>query len=273
MTAWRFQPRIVTCWDTLQDDGAALLSACIRVSPSIPATAAYRLFYCIREDGALNMYLFEHTPVEEDPLVYSGIHRNTRHALEAYVDLFNLVADGSGGYLEFLKHMGNRMNHRVKAAEHGALLSAFEEKTGMAGAGEKYTFSSKMKIFRRLSPSWEEEQNRTGWEPAWWDTPKQFIENDLYQAFRTCSTHSHPDLFTRLVTKADTVAVHEKAARTLLRQNLAYFRKGLYLIYMLSGHHEENGEREEILERMEISFDAIRPWAEGQAPVLMEELP
>ena len=67
------------------------------------ATPDYRLFYYIREDMDLMFYLFRRTDPQNDPMIYPGIERSTRHAMEAYVDLFNLFMGGQD-YLEYLKY-------------------------------------------------------------------------------------------------------------------------------------------------------------------------
>ena len=73
---------------------------------TILATKEYWLYYYIREDFVANFYALYNTDIDLDCFGFTVVQRNTRHAIEAYLDLVNLVADSE--YLTVLEYCANK---------------------------------------------------------------------------------------------------------------------------------------------------------------------
>ena len=60
---------------------------------TIVAAKEYWLYYYIKEDFVANFYALYNTDIDLDCFGFTVVQRNTRHAIEAYLDLVNLVED------------------------------------------------------------------------------------------------------------------------------------------------------------------------------------
>lgn len=77
------------------------------------STGEYRLFSIITENVRLDLnYLLSLNP-DFDILGFPALKRNVRISIEAYYDLFNLVADRT--YIEILKYQSQKINHVNRA--------------------------------------------------------------------------------------------------------------------------------------------------------------
>ena len=59
----------------------------------VVAQKEYWLYYYIKEDVTSNLYSLQGRDINLDIFGFSSIKRTTRHAIEAYLDMFNLCGD------------------------------------------------------------------------------------------------------------------------------------------------------------------------------------
>lgn len=78
----------------------------INQNPSILATNEYKLFFYIKEDFSANFFALYSTDIDMECLGFSVLQRNTRHAIEAFLDLLNLSHDPD--YLSVMEHCADR---------------------------------------------------------------------------------------------------------------------------------------------------------------------
>lgn len=264
----QFHPRILTCWDTLRSDIRKLVGDMIACrGQGLLATPDYRLFYYIREDMDLMFYLFCRTDPGNDPMIYPGIERSTRHAMEAYVDLFNLFMGGKE-YLRYLQYTESR-RHPERAGENPAMKEAeiFIKKHLEGRCRNPISFQAKMIFFRMYLGTWMRSPQEKGLSGDWWQADSHFAEEHLYGAFRRCSRYSHPDLFTPAFGPEENLQKHEDSARVLLTENMSYYQKSVYLFYRKFRGNTACFAVRDDLRAAEQSFQAIRPWMEGHAPI------
>ena len=81
-------------------------------SNKILSDVAYRLFYIIRENFQTNLNIFSNTIIDYDCFGFATVKRNTRNSIEAYCDLFNLVANND--YIEIMKKSSSLPYDRQK---------------------------------------------------------------------------------------------------------------------------------------------------------------
>lgn len=74
----------------------------IEKTPGLRSTKEYWLFYYIKDDFLSNFSSLYNADIDQDFLGFPLIRRNTRHAIEAFLDLYNLCMDQ--GYMEVLKY-------------------------------------------------------------------------------------------------------------------------------------------------------------------------
>lgn len=272
MDAMHFHPRILTCWETLRSDIRKLVGDMIVCRGNdFLATPDYRLFYYIREDMDLMFYLFRRTDPQNDPMIYLGIERSTRHAMEAYVDLFNLFMGGQD-YLEYLKYTESS-RHPERKTENAERQNgeAIINKYLKGRCRSPVSFQAKMIFFQLYLTLWNRSFREHEISGAWWVIDRNFMEDHLYGAFRRCSRYSHPDLFAPTFGPEENFQKHKESARILLTENMTYYQKAVYIFYRkFSGDAGRSG-MEADLYAAEQSFQSIRPWMEGCAPIFLQE--
>ena len=74
--------------------------------PGIREKEEYWLFYFIREDFSANLFSLCGMDIDTDFLGFPVIRKNTRHAIEAFLDLYNLCRDQE--YINVLKYCSNK---------------------------------------------------------------------------------------------------------------------------------------------------------------------
>lgn len=95
-----------------------------RNNPNLYSSVPYWLFYYIQNDFLTNMYSLENYDLDSDPFGFPTIRRNTRHAIEAFIDLVNLCHD-ENGYLPVLRFCDKKDD-----LPSGCKYEAYAEKTG-----------------------------------------------------------------------------------------------------------------------------------------------
>lgn len=101
---------------------------------TITATKEYWLYYYIKEDFVANFYALYNTDIDLDWFGFTVVQRNTRHAIEAYLDLANLVKDTE--YLTVLEYCARkgRYNNKYHRYIQG----------GICGVAVKYKIATQM---------------------------------------------------------------------------------------------------------------------------------
>jgi len=94
------------------------MQAVINRLPAILGTKEYLLYFYIREDFNANLCAMFNTNIDIECLGFSVLHRNTRHAIEAFLDLLNLSHDLD--YLSVLEHCADRKK-RYNSKYHSIL--------------------------------------------------------------------------------------------------------------------------------------------------------
>ncbi|HJB45443.1 MAG TPA: hypothetical protein H9713_01865 [Candidatus Mediterraneibacter surreyensis] len=75
-------------------------------------TKEYLLFYYIKENFVSNFYSLYNTDIDLDCFGFSVIQRNTRHSIESYLDLINLVSDSD--YLTVMQYCAHKGKYDEK---------------------------------------------------------------------------------------------------------------------------------------------------------------
>ena len=65
----------------------------INDNPNLTSKKEYWLFYFIKEDFYSSLYSIYNVDIDMDFFGFSLIKKNTRHAVEAFLDLYNLCLD------------------------------------------------------------------------------------------------------------------------------------------------------------------------------------
>lgn len=165
----------------------------IQNNPSIVASKEYRFYYYINENFSSSFYSLYNTDIDMDYLGFSIIHRNTRHSIEAFLDLINLCSDPD--YISVLEHNAKKGNYNPKFQSY--IKGKFFE------IPEKYEIATKM-------------YNRK-------------ITSELLKTSSTTNKYTHPNVFIDILTPAD----YNKKARLLkklLTTNLYIFTSSYQLI-------------------------------------------
>lgn len=84
----------------------------INGNQNILKTEEYLLFYYIKENFVSNFYSLYNTDIDMDCFGFSVIQRNTRHSIESYLDLVNLISDRD--YLTVMKYCAKQGKYDVK---------------------------------------------------------------------------------------------------------------------------------------------------------------
>ena len=160
---------------------------------TILATKEYWLYYYIREDFVANFYALYNTDIDLDCFGFTVVQRNTRHAIEAYLDLVNLVADSE--YLTVLEYCANkgRYNDKYHSYIHGKLC----------GVPVKYKIATQMY--------------------------NQSFPVSLKQIAADNNNYIHPNVFVDIISASD---YNRKASilRNLLNTNLFVFTEAYKLM-------------------------------------------
>lgn len=152
----------------------------------------YWLFYFIIEDFRANLYSLQATNIDVDCLGFPLIRKNTRHAIEALIDLFNLCHDS--GYIEVLLH-----NDKKKMYSTGKYARYIYSGT------RNFTIQSKARIAR------------------------DFFDRDFQSYVDICKESNafiHPTVFIDIVEKEDKIDILSK----LLRANARILDEAFKLI-------------------------------------------
>ena len=80
----------------------------INMNSTILGTKEYMLFFYIKEDFSANYFSLYNADIDLECLGFSVLQRNTRHSIEAFLDLVNLSNDPD--YLTVMEHCNNRNN-------------------------------------------------------------------------------------------------------------------------------------------------------------------
>lgn len=84
----------------------ASIQCVINDIPDLIAKKEYWLYYFIKQDFNANMLSLHNVDVSTDFLGFPMIRKNTRHAIEAFFDLYNLCNDSE--YIEVLKYCAKK---------------------------------------------------------------------------------------------------------------------------------------------------------------------
>ena len=79
----------------------AIVQLMVSTKNELKVEPLYKLFYLINECFTMNLDLLSKTYIDYDILGFAGVKRNTRVAIEAYIDLYNLVVNND--YLMVMK--------------------------------------------------------------------------------------------------------------------------------------------------------------------------
>lgn len=160
---------------------------------SIATTKEYWLYYYVKEDFVANFYALYNTDIDLDCFGFTVVQRNTRHAIEAYLDLANLVNDSDYmTVLEYCAHKG-RYNNKYHSYIRGNLC----------GVSVKYKIATQMY--------------------------KQSLPVSLKQIAADNNNYIHPNVFVDVISPND---YDQKASilRSLLSANLYVFTEAYKLM-------------------------------------------
>lgn len=102
--------------------------------PGLNMRKEYWLFYFIQEDFRTNLWSLYQINIDADIFGFPNIRKNTRHAIEAFLDLYNLCSDSD--YIELLKFCSKQTSNIEKYEKY--LYN------------EQFTIFSKCKIAREM---------------------------------------------------------------------------------------------------------------------------
>lgn len=175
------------------------MQAIINNNPSIAATKEYWLYYYIKEDFSANFYALYHMDIDLDPFGFTVLQRNTRHAIEAYIDLVNLSNDPD--YLSVLEYCAKKGKYNAKYHKYIQ--------------GKLCGVSTKYKIAKQLYSQ---------------DLPKL-----LKQIAVDNNSYVHPNVFVNIINKTD---VDKKASilRNLLNMNLYVYTEAYKIMLQRFNH-------------------------------------
>lgn len=165
----------------------------IQNNPSILASKEYRLYYYIRENFSSNFYSLYNTDIDMDCLGFSVIQRNTRHSIEAFLDLVNLCIDPD--YISVLEYNANKGKYNSKYQPY--------IKGNFFDIPAKYETATKM--YKRTLPK------------------------DLINTSSKTNKYTHPNVFIDILNSAD---YNKKAhiLKKLLKTNLDIFTSSYQLL-------------------------------------------
>ncbi|MDE6252599.1 MAG: hypothetical protein K2M78_08175 [Lachnospiraceae bacterium] len=88
------------------------IQSLINIDASILNKTEYMLFFYIKEDFTANFFTLYRTDIDIECLGFSVLQRNTRHSIEAVLDLINLCHDSD--YLSVMKYAANKGRYDPK---------------------------------------------------------------------------------------------------------------------------------------------------------------
>lgn len=99
------------------------MQALINMNTTILTTKEYMLFFYIKEDFTANYFSLYTTDIDLECLGFSVLQRNTRHSIEAFLDLVNLCNDPD--YLSVMKFNAKkgRYNPKYRSYINGKLFT------------------------------------------------------------------------------------------------------------------------------------------------------
>lgn len=143
------------------------IQALINTNTTILATKEYMLFFYIKEDYTANFFSLYNTDIDLDCLGFSVIQRNTRHSIEAFLDLVNLSNDSE--YLTVMEYCNNR-NNQYNPKYHSILH-------GLCNIPKKYKIATQMY--------------------------NESIPDDLLTISSKTNRHTHPNVFVDILNYND----------------------------------------------------------------------
>lgn len=160
----------------------ASTNALVLNNQAITMQKEYWLFYYIKEDVISNFYSLQRADINLDFLGFPTIKRTTRHAIEAYIDLFNLCHDPE--YIEVMKYCANKENK-------------IAEKYGCYRYKNQFTIHSKIQIAKEIHGA--------------------DMEHLLYIS-KDSNSYVHPNVFVDVIGQLD-IAKKDAVLRELLMAN------------------------------------------------------
>lgn len=110
------------------------MQALINMNTTILGTKEYMLFFYIKEDFSANYFSLYNADIDLECLGFSVLQRNTRHSIEAFLDLINLGNDSD--YLTVMEYCNN-WNNRYNSKYHSILK-------GSCNIPKKYRIATQM---------------------------------------------------------------------------------------------------------------------------------
>lgn len=165
----------------------------ISISPGIKATKEYWLFYYIKDDFCNNLSSLCNRDISIDFLGFPQIKKNTRHAIEAFIDLNNLISDNE--YITVLEYCSKQGKYSSKYNEY--LYKG------------QFTIQSKFNIANELYG-------------------KNFNQ-DLMETCKGSNNYVHPNVFVKVIDQNDT-ETKKKILKELLNINLFLLKEAYSLM-------------------------------------------
>ena len=110
------------------------IQALINMNTVILSRKEYMLFFYIKEDFTANYFSLYTADIDLECLGFSVLQRNTRHSIEAFLDLVNLSHDSD--YLSVMEHCADR-NKQYNSKYHSILR-------GSCNIPKKYKIATQM---------------------------------------------------------------------------------------------------------------------------------
>lgn len=161
-------------------------------NPRVKSQKEYWLFYYIKEDFFVNWMSLQNYNIEMDVLGFAYIKRNTRHIIEAFLDLFNLSNDAD--YIEVLKYCAKERDYNIDKYRNYLYKNQF-------------TIQAKINIAKCYGGEFQ-----------------KFIDvtND-------CNSYVHPNVFIDLAAM-NSLQVKQETLRKLLKANYFVFNEAFNLL-------------------------------------------
>jgi hypothetical protein len=94
----------------------ASINILVNSIPTLTTTKEYWLFYYIKDDFFANWKSLYNANIDQDFLGFPLIKKNTRHAIESFLDLYNLCKDEE--YIIVLEYCAKKNNNAGKYSSH-----------------------------------------------------------------------------------------------------------------------------------------------------------
>lgn len=163
----------------------------INDNPNLTSKKEYWLFYFIKEDFYSSLYSIYNVDIDMDFFGFSLIKKNTRHAVEAFLDLYNLCMD----------------------PEYLVVLEYCSKKRDESGKYKKYLYKGQFSIQSKCNIA------------------KVYGEDfqELVNLASECSEYVHPNVFIDVIQVNEKVKKKQILAK-LLKTNIFLFTKAYELI-------------------------------------------